>query len=194
MLKFEGMNNTKGKNLKIITVTNCDINNGPGFRMTVWVAGCTHNCYACQNKHTHSYVQGRDLYKKIDDRGDVMDKIFYEFELYKHELDGITLSGGDPLDQSDNALSQLQSLLDNFKNKFPTKTIWLYTGCVWEDFSKAQMEVARMCDVVVDGKFDYYKRDITLPFRGSSNQRLIDVKRSLKELHAITLDDEKFKS
>lgn len=182
------------KHLNILTVTNCDINNGPGFRMTVWVSGCTHNCYACQNKHTHKYGQGHELYETVDERGELIDKILYELSLYKYQLDGVTLSGGDPLDQSDEALSELKQLVEAIKNNFPGMTVWLYTGCVWEEMTKTQMDVVRLCDVVVDGKFDYYKRDVTLPFRGSSNQRLIDVKKSLKELKPVIIDDEQFKS
>lgn len=182
------------KHLNILTVTNCDINNGPGFRMTIWVSGCSHNCYACQNKHTHKYGQGHEIYETVDERGELIDVILHELSLYKHQLDGVTLSGGDPLDQSDTALAELKSLVEAIKNNFPSMTVWVYTGCIWEELSKKQMDVVRLCDVVVDGKFDYYKRDVTLPFRGSSNQRLIDVKKSLNELKPVIIDDEQFKS
>lgn len=182
------------KHLNILTVTNCDINNGPGFRMTIWVSGCSHNCYACQNKHTHKYGQGHEIYETVDERGELIDVILHELSLYKHQLDGVTLSGGDPLDQSDTALAELKQLVETIKNNFPSMTVWLYTGCTWEELTKAQMDVVRQCDVVVDGKFDYYKRDVTLPFRGSSNQRLIDVKKSLNELKPVIIDDEQFKS
>ena len=193
MKTFES-NNIRSKHLSVLAVTNCDINNGPGFRMTIWVSGCTHNCYACQNKHTHAYGKGHSLYDTVSERGALIDEILYTLELYGEVVTGVTISGGDPLDQSDTALGELKVLVETIKSEFPGKSIWLYTGCTWEDLSKEQMGVARLCDVVVDGKFDFYKKDVTLPFRGSSNQRLIDVKKTLKQLKPITLDDEKFKS
>lgn len=184
----------RSKHLNILTVTNCDINNGPGFRMTIWISGCTHNCYGCQNKHTHKYGQGHGIYDVVDERGALIDEVLHNLSLYKYQLDGVTFSGGDPLDQSDEALSELKTMIEDIKNNFPKMTVWLYTGCTWEELSKKQMDVVRQCDVVVDGKFDYHKKDVTLPFRGSSNQRLIDVKESLKKLQPITIDDEQFKS
>ncbi len=190
------MNNNILKNLslRVMSVTNCDINNGPGFRMTVWVAGCSHNCSGCHNRHTHRYDQGKVIWSKDDNGNSVQDQILDTFYKYRDHLDGITISGGDPLDQTDSALEDLMSFLDKFKMQFPCKTIWLYTGCVWEDLTPNQRLVADRCDVIVDGKFEYLNHDGRLPFRGSSNQRIIDVDKTIINKGVpVIIDDEEFK-
>lgn len=181
----------KPEKLHIITVTGPDINNGLGFRVTVWVSGCTHHCFNCQNKHTWNYNQGHRLYDLYKQGQLYKDKIFALCD--SEHIDGITLSGGDPMDQDMFALEELRDFLKEFRKKFPTKNVWLYTGCIYEDFDYYQLQVARLCDVIVDGQYEDEKRDITLPFRGSSNQRIIDVKKSMIEGRTVTIDDSNFK-
>lgn len=184
---------TDYRNLHIMTVTGPDINNGPGFRITVWVSGCKHNCFNCQNKHTHKYGQGHlltDQYASLPD-------MTYEEKILSlcdnPNIDGITLSGGDPLNQDVLALDELRTFLLRFKNKFYPKTIWLYTGGTYEGLTYEQMQVARCCDVIVDGKYEEENRDITIPFRGSTNQRIIDVAKSIETGKTITISDNEFK-
>lgn len=152
--------------LYVMNVTGPDINNGPGFRITVWVSGCNHHCPGCQNHHTHAWRQGQWI-------NDVKDKIM-EF-LSSDNIDGLTLSGGDPLAQDERALKELASFIKEVKNKYPNKTIWLYTGYTYEKLDKNQKYVCSLCDVVVDGPYQQENRDITIPFRGSTNQRIIDM-------------------
>lgn len=182
------------RNLHIMTVTGPDINNGPGFRITIWVSGCTHKCHNCQNKHTWKYGQGHCL----DDNYNRLPDMTYKKKIMSlisdTHIDGITISGGDPLDQDQLALEELRDFLYDMKKRYPKKTIWLYTGCLYEDLTYFQLQVARYCDVIVDGRYEEENRDITLPYRGSSNQRLIDVKKSMIEGRTVTLNDDEFKS
>lgn len=89
-------------------------------------------------------------------------------------ISGLTLSGGDPLDQD--SLSELKELILKYRKTFPEKTIWLYTGFYYDRLSVEQKVVADMCDVVVDGPFIESQKDLTLPFRGSANQHIIHIK------------------
>lgn len=172
--------------LHISSITTCDINNGLGFRVTVWVSGCTHKCPGCQNEWLQKYKQGKPL-------SEVKDKIFET--LSNPNIDGITFSGGDPLDQNTIAWQQLQELMKEIKSRFPKKSIWVYTGNFFEfminhEFMKG---IFKYIDVLVDGLYDEGKRDITLPYRGSSNQRIIDVQASIKSKKVVVIPDETFK-
>lgn len=168
--------------LRIISVTGPDINNGTGMRITIWVAGCNHHCPGCQNEHTWPWRQGHWI-------GDVREKIFKLCE--DSNIDGITISGGDPLAQDERALSELTHFLEDFNREFPKKNVWLYTGYEYEQLDKIQLKVLKYCDVLVDGPYVQQKRDITLPFRGSSNQRIIDLHSSTQN-HVTVIDDEEF--
>ncbi len=148
--------------MRYTRVTNCDFNNGEGARVTLWVSGCSHHCPECQNFWMQNYNIGKPLLDSWD-----------EIEEYskKGYIDGLTISGGDPLDQSN--FTDLIKLIKRYKAVFPKKTIWLYTGFYYDDLNPAQREVADLCDVIVDGPYVKDLRDLTLPFRGSSNQHLI---------------------
>jgi anaerobic ribonucleoside-triphosphate reductase activating protein len=172
--------------LHIQSITTFDVNNGLGFRTTVWVSGCKHHCPECQNEWLQSYKLGKPL-------SEVKDKIFEV--LADVNIDGITFSGGDPLDQNNIAWEQLESLLKEIKEKYPNKDIWVYTGNYFEDMiNHAFMgSIFNYIDVLVDGLYENDKRDITLPYRGSSNQRIVDVQASIKTKKTITISDETFK-
>ena len=178
----------KSNDLHIIAVTGPDINNGPGFRVTIWVSGCTHACPGCQNKHTWKYGQGHMVpYTNITYKDKILNLIGDE------HIDGVTISGGDPLDQSVQALEELAKFLSNIKKRYPEKSIWLYTGYLIEDLKNYQYkEVIKDCDVIIDGPYVKEKRNITIPFRGSTNQRIIDVQKSLEENKICTIDDSEF--
>ncbi len=152
--------------MKIVNITSPDVNNGVGFRVTMWVAGCSHHCRGCHNPETWDYNQGKAL---RDVRKDL-----YE-QLDKSYIKGLTLSGGDPLDQSNLSLLELYLLLRQIKKKFPEKDIWIYSGYTYEDILKDKFKklVLSQCDVLVDGPYKYALRDTSLAFRGSSNQRII---------------------
>ena len=181
----------KSNDLHIIAVTGPDINNGPGFRVTIWVSGCTHACPGCQNKHTWKYGQGHKLDDMVPYHLTCKEKILNLIG-DKH-IDGVTISGGDPLDQSPQALKELAKFLSNIKKRYPKKSIWLYTGYLIEDLNNyPHKEVIKNCDVIIDGPYVKEKRNITIPFRGSTNQRIIDVQKSFKENKICIIDDSEF--
>ena len=181
----------KSNNLHIMAVTGPDINNGPGFRVTIWVSGCTHACPGCQNKHTWKYGQGHKLDDMVPYHLTCKEKILNLIG-DKH-IDGVTISGGDPLDQSAQVLEELAKFLSNIKKRYPEKSIWLYTGYFIEDLKNyPHKEVIKNCDVIIDGHYVKEKRNITIPFRGSTNQRIIDVQKSLEEGKICIIDDSEF--
>lgn len=159
--------------MRIVRIEKDSLNNGPGVRAVVWCQGCSVKCKGCHNPETWDMSGGREF-----TLSDMFDLIEY---LRKDYVSGVTFSGGNPLEPS--TADYLASLLPEIKKRCPDKTIWLYTGY---EFSydllmeqTAPSECARMCDVLVDGPFVESMKDATLPFRGSSNQRLIDIKKTL---------------
>lgn len=160
----------KNKNFNILTLTTPDVENGLGCRVTIWCAGCSHHCPGCHNQHTWSYNQG----KCIEDQN-VIESILKEAE--KPYIKGITFSGGDPLDQSYEALQQLERFIKIFKEELPVKDIWIYSGEVFEELIKTPVKrrILKKCDFLVDGPFIQELKDPDLPFRGSKNQRIIDL-------------------
>ena len=155
--------------MKILNITSPDVNNGTGFRVTLWVAGCSHHCRGCHNPESWDYNQGKSLREVRKDLFDKLDKSY---------IQGLTLSGGDPLAQSRKSLLELYFLLRRIKKKFPNKDIWIYSGYTHEEIlqDKFKKLVLSQCDVLVDGLYRYVLRDTSLPFRGSSNQRIIYLK------------------
>ncbi len=155
--------------LRILDITAPDINNGIGIRITLWVAGCKHQCKGCHNSWTWNYNQGKifqenseEIYSKLSDW------------LSRDYVDGLTISGGDPLCQDNDGLFELKQIINWVKVNFPTKTIWIYTGYVYEDLNKYQLAVIEDIDVLVDGPYKQELRDVShTPFRGSTNQRII---------------------
>ena len=181
----------KSSNLHIMAVTGPDINNGSGFRVTIWVSGCTHACPGCQNKHTWKYGQGHKLDDMVPYHLTCKEKILNL--IGDEHIDGVTISGGDPLDQSAQALKELAKFLSDIKKRYPKKSIWLYTGYLIEDLNNyPHKEVIKNCDVIIDGPYIKEKRNITIPFRGSTNQRIIDVQKSFKENKICIIDDSEF--
>ncbi|MBO5004932.1 MAG: anaerobic ribonucleoside-triphosphate reductase activating protein [Clostridia bacterium] len=174
--------------LRYNTITSPDINNGLGCRLTIWISGCSHRCPGCHNRELWDYNNGKQLFSK-----EVIDKISKELNL-KSYIDGITLCGGDPLDQSDGDLMQLTNFLIELKMNVKRKfNIWIYAGDIYENLVQydSKLNVLKQCDVLVDGPYEQDKRDITLAFRGSSNQRIIDLNKSLDKWKVVTLDLDK---
>ena len=137
-----------------------DVNNGLGCRATLWVSGCSHHCKGCQNKETWDKKSGR-VFSKED-----KDKLFEI--LSKPYIKGLTLSGGDPLDTFDEVLQLVKEIRNTFGS---TKDIWLYTGYTLEQINNSEKkEILPYINYLVDGPFELDKRDITLKFRGSTNQ------------------------
>lgn len=151
---------------------------GVGMRTVIWTQGCSHNCLGCHNPQTHSFNSGV-LYE--------VDEIKKQIDLLKKQ-DGITFSGGDPFYQVEPCLEIARYCREKGYN------IWCYTGFIYEDLLKMGNKVLQFLkniDVLVDGKFDISKKSYNLKFKGSSNQRIIDVQRSLKENKVILLEEQK---
>jgi len=156
-----------------------DVANGEGVRVSVFVSGCNHHCKGCFNQCAWDFNYGN---KFTDEQIDTVLKY-----LDHDYISGLSLLGGEPLDPKNQ--EGLLLLVKKVKEKFPDKNIWCYTGFDFEKdvvgkmvkVSKTSNELVRYLDVVVDGKFEEDKKDLKLRFRGSSNQRIIDVKESLKE-------------
>lgn len=155
-------------------ITKDDMLNGDGLRVVLWEAGCSHCCKECQNPVTWD-ANGGLLF---DD--EAKEELFSY--LSKDYIAGLTLSGGDPLyvtNRSDNL-----ELLKEVKEKFRDKTVWLYTGFTWEVI--CDLEIMDYVDVLVDGRFEIDKLDTKLHWRGSSNQRVIDVKATKRENRIVS--------
>ena len=154
-------------------VDKCSVSNGAGVRTVLWVSGCDVHCHNCHNPQTWDFNSG------IPFTDDTMQEILYD--LSKPYIKGLTISGGHPLDPH-NAPKVLE-IVKRVKMVFPNKDIWIYSGYVWENIIKDETlrEILKYSDVLVDGAYVDELRDISLPFKGSSNQRIIDVQKSLSE-------------
>lgn len=154
-------------------ITKDDMLNGDGLRTVLWVSGCNHHCKNCQNPQTWNKDSGIPF---------DLDTIFEICnQLDKPYISGITFSGGDPLLPDNREIIQAISTLVKFY--YPTKTQWLYTGYKWEEIK--DLPIMEYLDVIIDGQYEDSKRDITLKWRGSSNQRVIDVQKSLKQNQVV---------
>lgn len=142
-------------------ITHDDMLNGDGLRVVLWVAGCTHHCKNCQNPETWDINGGIPFDKEAKE--EIFD------ELKKPYISGITFSGGDPLHPKHR--KQVLELAKEIKEKFPTKTVWCYTGFLYEEVK--DIENLKYIDVLVDGEFKEELKDVNLPWVGSSNQRII---------------------
>ncbi|OUO78668.1 anaerobic ribonucleoside-triphosphate reductase activating protein [Blautia sp. An249] len=149
-------------------ITKDDMLNGDGLRVVLWVAGCSHCCRECHNPVTWDVNGGLPF--TVEEKQEIFR------ELNKDYISGITFSGGDPLHSAN--IMDVTELAKEIREKYPKKTIWLYTGALWEEVCKE--EIVRYLDVLVDGEFEADKKDVTLHWKGSSNQRVIDVPATLK--------------
>ena len=163
--------------MNYIKVTKNDIANGIGIGCVLWVSGCDIHCKNCHNQSTWDFNAGQQFTE------DTMQEIL--LTLTKPYISRFTISGGHPLDPH-NAPKVLE-IVKRVKMVFPNKNIWIYTGYVWEDIIKDNTlkEILECTDVLVDGAYVDELRDISLAFRGSSNQRIIDVKKTLNSNEVI---------
>ena len=152
----------------------CDTANGEGVRTSLFVSGCTNHCPGCFNQEAQDFNYGK-LYTQ-DTENILLDCIKQPY------ISGLSILGGDPLCQDDMGLITLNFLAHKVHSL--GKTVWLWTGFKWEDFNftnnfSLQSLLLSACDVVVDGPFIETEKDLTLAFRGSRNQRIIDVRKTL---------------
>ena len=179
-------------------ITHDDMNNGDGLRVVLWLSGCSHHCYNCQNPQTWNPDSG------IPFDESAKQEIFNE--LSKDYISGITFSGGDPL--YENNLDEVLKLVKEIRISFPEKSIWLYTGYNFDllnskyneykytpfaanaDEWLTRWEIISNVDVLVDGEYIDEQRDVTLKWRGSKNQRVIDVKESIAQNKIVLYCDQ----
>lgn len=182
-------------------IDNEDVCNGEGLRVVLWLSGCSHKCRGCQNPQTWDSNSGipfdeaakEELFRKLD----------------KDYISGLTLSGGDPLFEEN--LDDVLNLVNEIRHSFPQKSIWIYTGYEWTEIMEyktpfdnvmtahnsdilydyhmwKRKNIISQCDVLIDGRYIESKRDITLRWRGSSNQHVINIKESLQKGEMILWD------
>lgn len=162
--------------LRYHNITTDDMLNGDGLRTVLWVAGCTHRCEGCQNPITWDIDDGLPF-------DEAAERELFE-KLTPDHISGVTFSGGDPLHPKNR--DEITELAKKCRERFPNKTIWLYTGYTFEEVEK--LEIMQYCDVLVDGPFIKEQLDPKLHWKGSSNQRVIDVRETLR-LDKIVLFD-----
>ena len=159
-------------------IKKCDIANGEGVRVSLFVSGCTHHCPGCFNQDTWDFHYGKEYTEETE--AEILGALAPSY------INGLTLLGGEPFDPQNQRV--LAGLLRKVREQYPEKNIWCYSGYLFDKEllgdSRARCEVTdeilSMIDVLVDGRFVEAKKDIRLVFRGSSNQRVIDVKKSLE--------------
>lgn len=170
------------------SIKKTDIANGVGVRVSLFVSGCTHHCKECFNPETWNFEYGDPFTKEVEE--ELLEA------LKPSHIKGLTLLGGEPLEPVNQR--GLIAFLRKVKERFPDKTIWCYTGYtlerdLWGEEGKAHCEVTDellgLLDILVDGEFMIEKKDIRLKFRGSSNQRILDVKKSIEEKRAVLATD-----
>lgn len=146
-----------------------DITNGPGVRTTIFVSGCTHKCKGCFNTEAQSFTFGNEFTKEVEDQ-------FIEY-VKDNNVVGVNILGGEPMQQDNSTMLRLVKRIKEETGK----SIWIWTGCLFEDLIKDvdKLKILEYVDVLIDGKFELNSRNMMLQYRGSSNQRIIDVSKSL---------------
>ena len=156
-----------------------DIADGEGVRTTLFVSGCTNRCKGCFQPETWDFSYGEPFTREVEDR--ILES------LAPYYIEGLTLLGGEPLEPSNQAA--LLPFLRRVRERYPEKNIWCFTGFVWEDdlctggrkHTPFTDELLSLIDILVDGPYIEDQHNITLQFRGSENQRVIDMKKTLQE-------------
>lgn len=155
---------------KIVGINFESIVDGEGVRVVVFFAGCNHHCKGCHNPASHDFDAGRPF----DD--DIQENIV-EYIRETPYVDGVTLSGGDPMYSAD----EVREFVIKLKSELPDINIWIYSGFTFEEIlcDEKMFRLLQLCDVLVDGPFIMEQRDVSLSYKGSRNQRIIDVQASL---------------
>ena len=162
--------------MKYAKIRKYDISNAPGICTTLFVSGCTHNCEGCFNKEQQDFTYGNDFTKEIEDE-------FIKYSKSK-QVKAVNILGGEPMQQlMDDTLLKLLKRIKLEVNK----PIWLWSGYTFEEIvnNPKRAEILREVDVLIDGKFEADKRDLMLKYKGSSNQRVIDVKKSIEAKEVV---------
>ena len=169
-----------------------DISNGKGLGVSLFVQGCHIHCHNCFNSDLWDFHGGKPWTPKVENRFmQIIDRSY---------IKRVSILGGEPL--SDENLTTVLHIVRTIKERYPNKTIWLYSGYTWENIFPSisldelntrniyQQNILSFCDVMVDGQFVDNLKDLSLKFRGSSNQRIIDVQKSLENKSVVLWKDE----
>ena len=155
-----------------------DISNGPGVRVSIFTQGCAFNCKNCFNPETHDFKAGKEF---TDDTENTL------FSLCDHDyVEGLSVLGGEPLHP--NNIEGTTKMVKDFKQKYPDKNVWMWTGFKFDQDLKDK-EIMKYVDVLVDGQYQDELANPTLSWKGSSNQRVIDVQNSLKKNEVVLYED-----
>lgn len=154
--------------MRYFKVRSEDISNGPGIRVSIWVQGCHRHCPGCFNPETWDFNGGKIFNRRVKTQ-------FLDLAKDK-KIVGFSILGGEPLQQDDDMLKLVKSM----KEEYPNKTIWMWTGYKYEDLNDKQREIVSYIDVLVDGEFIETQKCPGKRFKGSSNQRIIDIKKTLE--------------
>lgn len=156
-----------------------DISNGPGIRVSIFMQGCAFNCKNCFNPETHDFNGGEEFTDKTIER---------IISLCANEnVVGLSVLGGEPMHPKN--IDGTMRLAKAFKEKYPDKTVWAWTGYLFDEYL-SDKEVCRYLDVVVDGQYVEELHNPSLKWKGSSNQRVIDVQKSLEEGKVVLLEEQ----
>ena len=168
------------------TIKSCDIANGPGVRVTLFVSGCTHHCKGCFQPETWDFQYGKPFTDEVE--AQILDLLAPSY------VHGLTLLGGEPFEPVNR--EGLLPLVRRVRAQYPEKTIWAFSGFTYETLSSGKpgpaetaTELLSLVDVLVDGPFVESKKDLSLRFRGSSNQRLIDLNKTRASGTVVLWDD-----
>ena len=154
-------------------IKNFDISNGPGVRVSLFVSGCRNQCKGCFNPETWNFNYGQEF---------TWDTVHEIEEMLKNpNIEGLSILGGDPFEPENR--QWVETLCAYVKHNIPDKTIWCWTGYLWEDLR--DLPVMKSIDVLVDGRYEEDKRDLRLKYKGSSNQRVIDIPNSREKLSLL---------
>ena len=158
-----------------------DIANGPGVRVSLFVSGCRNHCKGCFQPETWSFNYGQE-YDGVNTVNEIIEALSPEY------ISGLSILGGDPIEREN--ISEVVTLCNLVKRLYPDKTIWLYTGYNYEDIAEMYPNILEVIDVMVDGPFIEDLKDISLVFRGSSNQRIINVPESVRSGRVVEVEYE----
>lgn len=157
-----------------------DVANGPGIRVSVFVTGCSIKCFGCFNEEYQSKMAGEEWTKKEEN-------LVLEYLLLK-QISGLSILGGEPLEQDENLLNLLKRVKKEIKDPFK-KNVWLWSGYCYEDLNSKQKEILKYVDVLVDGPFIFKKKDLNLKYCGSLNQRVIDLNKTRYQNKIVLFKD-----
>ena len=168
------------------TIKNCDIVNGLGVRVTIFVSGCTNHCKNCFQPETWDFCYGKEFTEEEENK-------FLQL-LSPSYIDGLTILGGEPLEPRNQ--SGVLHLIERVRKEYPGKNIWCYSGFTFEKLmapgeychTEITEKLLRQIDVLVDGRFVEELHKLTLRFRGSSNQRIIDLKKTFDTSKVVLMD------